>query len=310
MRSLVMKCLALGIASMCLLGTADARQVPPELRARLQRLQERERALLNARNLLTDYLNDRESLLVPAPVWVDGVPTVVPVSLPRTNLAATSVLIGMITKETVEDVIKHLLLEDRKVRQEIQQNRIPGIDKELAELRSDFDKLMAQAGGRPSAVEPTAASGSLAVSGGLDQADVNRRIDHVVRELKYQKCSYDADPVTLAIVPPAVSGRPYTARITGQVTFKYHLLHPKRPGQQFEEWWDVKVTLGPGQGTLDRLEGPASAIEDYSSKAPDRTDRKLYNNNERWYALRQPDGSYRLAMPGIRDGVMFLLRAP
>ena len=69
----------------------------------------------------------------------------------------------------------------------------------------------------------------------------------------------------------------------------------------------MTVTLTTGQGTLDRLEGAASAIAEYRSLAPDRADRRLYDN-ERWYAVRQSDGSYRLTVPGIQDGIPFILR--
>jgi hypothetical protein len=307
MKSLVTKCLALGIVSMCVLGTAHAQQVPPEFRGRLQTLQEREQALLKARNLYLDLLNDHENLLIQ--IRVDGGGLMLPFVVPRTNLTTAAILGAVIATEiSVQQRLENILRIDRAVRQEIQQARIPEIDKALAHVRSEFDTLMAQAGGRRSAVAPTAASGSLVVSGELDQADVDRRNHHLLKDFGYKASSYDAGSVTLEILPPAASGRPFTARITGQVDFKRHLLHPTRPGEQFEEWWDVTVTLGPGQGTLDRLEGPASAIEDYRSKAPDRSTRNSYNN-ERWHAARQPDGSYRLTMPGISDGVPFLLRA-
>lgn len=154
---------------------------------------------------------------------------------------------------------------------------------------------------------PPPAAGVVA-TGGLDAADVVRRNNRLINDFGYRASSYEAGPVTLEVTAPAAAGQPYTARITSQVNFTRHLLHPQRPGDQFEEWWQVTVTLGPGQGSLERLEGPASAIEDYRSLAPDRTNRKFFNN-ERWYALRQPDGTYRLTMPGIIDGVPFILVA-
>lgn len=155
---------------------------------------------------------------------------------------------------------------------------------------------------------PPPPAAGLVATGGLDAADVARRNNRLINDFGYRASSYQAGPVTLQIDPPLGAGQPYTARITSQVNFTRHLLHPQRPGQQFEEWWQVTVTLGPGQGSLERLEGPASAIEDYRSVAPDRTNRNFYNN-ERWYALRQPDGTYRLTMPGIVDGVPFILVA-
>ena len=318
MRSLVTKCLALGIASMCLLGTAHTQQVPPELRGRIQKLQAREHALLDARRVLTDLVSDRANLVLPLQVSDDDDQTRLPVAVPRTAYAADLVLWATdegnwisspIARQIApEGIMKWALQWDRVLRQVIQEHKIPEIDKELAQVRSEFDKLMARTGGRPSTAAATAASGILVVSGRLDQEDVDRRNQHLLRDFSYKASSYDAGSVTLEIFPPAASGRPYTARITGQVDFKRHLLHPTRPGEQFEEWWDVTVTLGPGQGTLDRLEGPASAIVDYRSKAPDRSTRNSYNN-ERWSAARQPDGSYRLTMPGISDGVPFLLGA-
>jgi hypothetical protein len=129
----------------------------------------------------------------------------------------------------------------------------------------------------------------------------------LLNDFRYQASSFEASTVTLRVVAPASAGQTYTANITNQVIHRRHLLHPRRPGEQFEEWWTVTVTLGPGQGTLDRLEGPASAVEEYRSVAPNRSERRVYANNERWYALRQPDGSYRLTMPGIQDGIAFRL---
>jgi hypothetical protein len=158
----------------------------------------------------------------------------------------------------------------------------------------------------PPPPQPSRPAGGVVASGGLDPAEVTQKNNRLLNDFRYQQSSYEASPVTLEIVPPSAPGKPYTARITGQVDFRRHLKHPLRPGQQFEEWWQVTVTLGPGQGTLDRLEGPASSVENYRSVAPDRTDRKA-SGNERWYALRQPDGSYRLGMPGITDGMTFRL---
>jgi hypothetical protein len=82
-------------------------------------------------------------------------------------------------------------------------------------------------------------------------------------------------------------------------------LHPQGRGPDFEEWWHVTVTLGAGEGVLERLEGPASAVEEYRS-SQGRVARVDYRD-QRWYALRQQDGSYRLSMPGISDGVTFTL---
>lgn len=144
------------------------------------------------------------------------------------------------------------------------------------------------------------------VSGGLDPAIVAQKNQRVLNDFRYQASSYEASEVTLQVVAPAAAGGPYTAIITNQVSHQRHLRHPLRPGEQFEEWWTVTVTLGTGRGTLDRLEGPAQAIEEYRSVAPNRTVQSVYAN-ERWYALRQPDGSYRLTMPGIQDGVPFRL---
>lgn len=153
---------------------------------------------------------------------------------------------------------------------------------------------------------PSVAPGVVA-SGGLDPTVVAQKNARLLNDFRYQASSLEASTVTLRVVAPAAAGQPYTANITNQVIHRRHLLHPQRPGEQFEEWWTVTVTLGPGQGTLDRLEGPASAVEEYRSVAPNRSERRVHANNERWYALRQPDGSYRLTMPGIQDGIAFRL---
>jgi hypothetical protein len=157
-----------------------------------------------------------------------------------------------------------------------------------------------------SPLRPSPASRVVVATGGLDPAVVTQKNNRVLNDFRYQQSSYEANPVTLEIVPPTAPGQPYTARITGQVDFLRHLKHPVGPGPQFEEWWQVTVTLGPGQGTLDRLVGPATSVENYRSVAPDRTNRNV-SGNDQWYALRQPDGSYRLTMPGISDGIPFRL---
>lgn len=161
-------------------------------------------------------------------------------------------------------------------------------------------------GPTPTPVPPRVAPG-LTATGGLDPTIVGQKNARLLNDFRYQASSYEAGAVTLQVTAPAVAGQPYTATITSTVIHRRHLLHPQRPGEQFEEWWTVTVTLGQGQGSLDRLEGPASAVEEYRSVAPNRTDRRVYANNERWYALRQPDGSYRLTMPGIQDGIPFRL---
>jgi hypothetical protein len=162
---------------MCMLMTAYAQQVPLELRPTLQRLQARERSLLNARSLLTNLLNDRESLLYPAPVGSDGALKSAPISLPRTNLTALTVLagVGIISNEEAEEAKKNLLLQDNKVRQQIQLQWIPKIDGYLAETRSEFDSLMAQAGQQNSPVKSTATWGP-GTSNGVPM-DGNYRVD-------------------------------------------------------------------------------------------------------------------------------------
>lgn len=218
MRSLVTKCLALGIASMCLLGTAHTQQVPPELRGRIQKLQAREHALLDARRVLTDLVSDRANLVLPLQVSDDDDQTRLPVAVPRTAYAADLVLWATdegnwisspIARQIApEGIMKWALQWDRVLRQVIQEHKIPEIDKELAQVRSEFDKLMARTGGRPSTAAATAASGILVVSGRLDQEDVDRRNQHLLRDFSYKASSYDAGSVTLEIFPPAASGRP------------------------------------------------------------------------------------------------------
>jgi hypothetical protein len=154
---------------------------------------------------------------------------------------------------------------------------------------------------------PAPAPGAVTVSGTLDASVVNAKNARLLNDFRYQASSFQASTVTLQIVPPRAPGQPSTAIITSQVSHRRHLKHPQRPGEQFEEWWTVTVTLGTGQGTVDRVEGPAEAVEEYRSVAPNRTDRRVYAN-ERWHALRLPDGSYRLTMPGIQDGIAFILR--
>jgi hypothetical protein len=144
------------------------------------------------------------------------------------------------------------------------------------------------------------------VSGGLDPATVAQKNARVLNDFRNQASSYEASVVTLQVVAPTAPGQPYTAIITPQVNHRRHLQHPRRPGEQFAEWWTASISLGAGQGTLDRLEGPAHAVEEYRSVAPDRTTQNVIAN-ARWFALRQPDGSYRLTMPGIQDGIPFRL---
>jgi hypothetical protein len=156
MRSLVMKCLALGMVSMGLwFGTAHAQQVPPELRAELQRLQAREQALLKARNLCLELLEDHENLLIQVDI---GAGFTLPLAVPRASLT-TEAILGAIYRGSAQQHVQGLLLFDRAVRQDIQQRRIPEIDTKLAEVRSEFDKLTAQARGQTSPVKSTAAWG-------------------------------------------------------------------------------------------------------------------------------------------------------
>jgi hypothetical protein len=144
------------------------------------------------------------------------------------------------------------------------------------------------------------------VAGGLDATIVAQTNVRALNDFGYQAASFEASTVTLQVVPPMAAGQPYTAISTSQVSHRRHLKHQPRPGEQFEEWWTVTVTLGEGQGTLDRLEDPASAIEEYRSVGPNQTKRNVWAN-QRWFALRQTDGSYRLTMPGIQNGVPFRL---
>ena len=150
MRSLISKCLALAVAAMCCLGTAHAQQVPLELRPKLKELQEREQALLDARRVLAELVNDRTSLAVVVPVESDGRTIWVPVAVPRTNLLTTLVLDTITDRQpalVLERVVNYLLRQDRSLREQIQQVRIPDIDNRLAETRSEVNKLMAQGGG-------------------------------------------------------------------------------------------------------------------------------------------------------------------
>jgi len=167
MRSAVMRCLAAVVLSMCLLATAHAQQVPLESRPKLRELQEREQALLNARRVLTELLNDRADVIMTVSVAErrGADPVVLPVGVSRTNLFTTIVMETMLEKEkkpiyTVEQMVGHFLRQDRALRQQIQQSTIPDIDTKLAETRGEVDRLLAPAERPGARAQSTAESGS------------------------------------------------------------------------------------------------------------------------------------------------------
>jgi hypothetical protein len=162
MRSVVMRCLAAGVLSMCLLATAHAQQVPLESRPKLRELQEREQALLNARRVLTELLNDRTSLVLLVPVRVNGREEFFPAAVSRATVSEMAILAELDKEKytlSAEGLMRNLLAQDRDLRQHIQRDRIPEIDKRLAETRSEVGRLTAQAGPQGAHAQPTAEFG-------------------------------------------------------------------------------------------------------------------------------------------------------
>lgn len=162
----------------------------------------------------------------------------------------------------------------------------------------------------PPASAAPPAEGALVVSGNLDPAALDRKIHHVVKELGFVETSYTVGDVTLRILPPAVAGHPWQGLISpGQLSHQRHLKHqPTRHRKpDLEEWWTVSITLTNGEGRRDALSGAASVVHEYRSSWGAKA-RRVYPD-ERWHAVRQADGSYRMHVPGIEDGIPFRLEA-
>jgi hypothetical protein len=137
---------------------AQAQPIPPELRARAQALQERERALLAERHEWNTLVNDARTffILVPTPVGH----YVVPVDVDAlSQLTLRQLLLRQLTNRTpylapwtstarsVSDGIRPMVEFDRATRQQIRQSVLPELEAALTRTREEFADLLSRPGG-------------------------------------------------------------------------------------------------------------------------------------------------------------------
>ncbi len=135
----------------------QAQSIPPELRARAQALQERERVLLSERHAWNTLINDARTffILVPTPVGHYLVP--VDVEL-LSQVTVRQLILRQLTNRTpylapwtstaqsVSDGIRPMVELDRAARQQIRQSVLPELEAALARTHEEFRALVARPG--------------------------------------------------------------------------------------------------------------------------------------------------------------------